>query len=382
MIKVAHCIHGLGLGGAQKLIAAIVRGRQDESLSYFVYAGLDGVLREEMAATGATVRILPRTLPKFDPNYLARLARAMRGDRIDLVHTHLFGDTLHGYLASRLAGGLPCIMTLHIGVDGLTRLQLAGYRRLLRGATRAVACSRSVRRSFQAHDPSLARKVTAIPNGIEDPSAGALDEGERSRRRQSLGVPAGSTVLASIGRLAEQKGYRYLIPAFARACRELDQDLRLVFFGDGPLRRELESLAASEGAADRVVFAGFRPDIGELLAVVDAVVFSSLWEGLPLALLEAMAAGRCIVATAIPGIQEAVRDGDQSLLVPAGAIEPLGAALARVAAEPELRRRLGRAARRRFLDEYTAGLMVQRYEDLYREVHAATAPSAARAVAG
>ncbi|MEM7586074.1 MAG: glycosyltransferase, partial [Acidobacteriota bacterium] len=105
-LRVAHCIHGLGLGGAQKVIAALVRGRQDPRLEVFVYSCHGGVHREEIAAAGATVRLLPRHLPKIDPLWAMRLGRRMRRDRIDLVHTHLFGDSLHGVLAARLAGRL------------------------------------------------------------------------------------------------------------------------------------------------------------------------------------------------------------------------------------------------------------------------------------
>src|SRR5205807_2396827 len=139
--------HGLGLGGAQEVIRQIVAGRRGD-FTYYVYTCEGGSLLGRLESAGARVRVLPRRLPKLDPGWVARLARAMRGDGIEIVHTHLFGDSLHGYLAAQAAGGLPVVMTLHSERALSTRLQQAGYRWLLRRAAQVVACGNSVRGSF------------------------------------------------------------------------------------------------------------------------------------------------------------------------------------------------------------------------------------------
>src|SRR5688572_16628258 len=112
-LRVAHLIHGLGLGGAQQIIRHIVAESDAASYEHLVYAGNDGVFRPDIEAAGARVCVVPRRLRLFDPLWLSALARRMREDRIAVVHTHLFGDNLHGYLAARWAGGIPVIMTLH-----------------------------------------------------------------------------------------------------------------------------------------------------------------------------------------------------------------------------------------------------------------------------
>jgi glycosyltransferase involved in cell wall biosynthesis len=382
-MRVAHCVHGLGLGGAQKVIAALVRGGGGGGeLQHVVYSCDDGVHRAEIEEAGALVRIVPRLVPKLDPLWVVRLARTMRRDGIELVHTHLFGDTLHGYLAARAAGAPPVVATLHIGTEGLTGLQQRGYRWLFPRCARLVACSHAVARSFDAMSRATGAPVTVVPNGIADTAAPSVDTAAREKARTELGASPHEVVLATIGRLEEQKGHAFLLPALARMAAQGPGAVRLVVIGDGALRAALEERARAEGVADRVAFTGLRPDVERLLPAIDVVVFPSLFEGLPIALLEAMAAGRCIVATDIPGIVEAVRPEREALIVPRADVAALAGALARVASDAELRQRLGAAARRRFADEFTAARMVERYGAVYREALAVSGrrlPAAARA---
>jgi glycosyltransferase involved in cell wall biosynthesis len=376
-IRVAHCVHGLGLGGAQKVIASIVRSTDPASFRHVVYSCDDGIHRAEIEAAGATVRIVPRRIPKLDPGWVVTLARAMRRDAVHLVHAHLFGDSLHGYLAARAAGGLPVVMTLHIGVEGCTPLQRRGYRWLVARAAATVACSQSVARSFGALMGPAWPVLPVIANGIDGVPDAPLPPPERATRRARVGVPPDELLFAVIGRLEEQKGHRHLLAALAALVHEHGVAATLLVLGDGSLRESLEAQARAERVEGRVVFAGLRPDVTELLPAIDVVVFSSLFEGLPVALLEAMAAGRCIVATDVPGIVEAARPEREAVVVPIGDVQGLTAGLLRVARSPELAARLGEAARRRFAAEFTAARMAERYAALYEDV--LTADGARRA---
>ncbi len=361
--NVAHCIHGLGLGGAQKVIAALARGRRSDARRTFIYSCHDGVQRREMEHAGATVRIISRHIARFDPLWAVRLARAMRRDRIDLVHTHLFGDSLHGYLGAQVAGGVPVVMTLHTRPEGLTGVQRRGYRWLLRRSSAAVACSRAVHRAFTGQG-FAARRWFTIANGLEPP-AEELPAARRRELRTALGATPETVLIAAVGRLAAEKGYSHLIAALAEV--RAGSDVRLLLVGDGPLRNALETQARASDLGRRVTFTGVRSDVPELLQAVDVVAFSSLWEGLPMVLLEAMAARRCIVTTDVPGILEAVRDGREALVVPVGNAGALAAALEQAVSDAGLRERLAATARRRFEAEFTAGAMVRAYEAVYRE---------------
>jgi glycosyltransferase involved in cell wall biosynthesis len=362
---VAHCVHGLGLGGAQKVIASIVRGTDPARLRHVVYSCDDGVHRAEIEAAGARVRIVPRRIPKLDPGWVVALGRVMRTDGVDVVHTHLFGDSLHGYLAARGAGDLPVVMTMHIGLEGLTGLQRWGYRRLMARVAQTVACSRAVERSFAPWNSAARGRLSVIVNGIEPPDPAAASGGDV---RGESGAMAGEVLLGCIGRLEEQKGHRVLLDAFARLVREGGVAARLAILGDGSLRAALAAQAAAGGVADRVYFAGVRSDVPAWLTALDVVVFSSLYEGLPVALLEAMAAARPLVVTAVPGMLEAVTADREALVVPIGDAAALAAALRRVASDPALAARLGAAAAARFSSEFTAARMVARYAALYEAV--------------
>ena len=375
-MNIAHCIHGLGLGGAQQIIATIVRLSDQRSFRHYVYSCDDGIFAAPLADAGAAVRIIPRRLPKFDPLWLNALGQAMRADRIDLVHTHLFGDTLHGYLAARLAGGVPVVTTLHIGREYCTGLQRLAYRWLLGRSSRTIACSRAVQQSFNRGWLWQRLRIDTIPNGIDLPAPEAPC-GAAVRAR--FGLPADVKLVASVGRFVESKGFTYLLTAFSELCGFIQDDVRLLLIGDGPLRATLEQQAAAEGIADRVVFTGTRDDVRRVLAGVDLVVFSSLWEGLPVALLEAMAAGRPIVATSAPGIREVVSDGRDALVVPPRDSWGLAQAMRTALADTALADALGAAARRLCAQEFSAERMVGSYEQVYRDLDVQGTPAPAAA---
>lgn len=368
-MRVAHLIHGLGLGGAQQVIRFLVAARSP-GFEHFVYSCHGGVFERPIAAAGATVRIVPRRLPKLDPLWVLALARQMRRDGIEVVHGHLFGDSLHGYFACRLRGLVPMVMTIHNSADARTGLQLRGYRHLLGARTLPVACTEFVRRSFVETHGAVAERLQTIANGIPDRPAPASRQDLRAELAAALGLPADALWLATLGRLAEQKAYGVLLEALAR-LPAATPDWRLVLLGDGPLRGELEARAGALGLAERVVFAGFRDDAAALLPAFDGVVFSSHFEGLPIALLEAMAAGKPVVSTAVGGIPAALEDEREALLVPPRDPAALAAGLARLLADGGLRERLGAAARRRYQREFHADAMARSYEEVYRRALAA-----------
>lgn len=368
-MKIAHLIHGLGLGGAQQVIRYLVAARSAD-FEHFVYSCHGGVFAEPIAEAGATVRIVPRHLSKLDPLWVWSLARQMRRDAVDVVHGHLFGDSLHGYFACRLRGLTPMVLTLHNSADARTKLQLRGYRYLLGARTLPIACAEFVRRSFIAEYGPVAERVETIANGIPERRAGR----ERSELRAALAaewkLDPQAFWFATLGRLAEQKAYDVLLDALALLPAEAPP-WRLVLLGDGPLRPMLEAKAAALGLAPKVVFALFRDDAAALLPAFDSVVFSSHFEGLPIALLEAMAAGKAVVSTAVGGIPAALEDEKEGLLLPPRDPALLAKRLGRVLTDQALCASLGKMARRRYEAEFHADKMARRYEEVYRQALAA-----------
>jgi glycosyltransferase involved in cell wall biosynthesis len=239
--------------------------------------------------------------------------------------------------------------------------------RLLRGRTDgAIAVSGSTRDFLVRERFVPAERVRLIWNGapLEEFAPAARERARRVRRE--LGIPEEALVFGTIGRLNAQKGHRFLLQAAALLFPRVAV-ARLLIAGDGDLMAELRQQAAGLGLADRVVFAGHRTDVPDLLGALDVFCISSLYEGTPLALFEAMAAGRAIVSTAVDGCREVLEDGTTGLLVPPGDAPALARGLERVLGDAALRAALGRralAASRRYDVSACVDQMQAFYDDL------------------
>ncbi len=369
-LKVAHFIHSLELGGAQQVVRTLAGSARPGGPKHRVYAGGGGVFHDELVRTGTDVRVIARRLPKFDPVWLLRLGAELRRDPVDLVHAHLFGDSLHGTIAARLANRPPVVITLHNSIDDFTRIQRAGYAWMLPRAARVVACSEAAGRTFRECFGDRVPVIDVIPNGIV-PSPPTADLARATAdARAVLGVPADAQLVGAIGRLVPQKGFSYLLSAFRIVADRVGDRARLVIVGSGPDLGALQAQVVALGLERRVLLAGFRSDVREIMPAFDVVAFSSLYEGLPVALLEAMAAGVAVVATSVPGLAEVLIDRQTALMAPARSPEALADALCYALREPEVRRGLGASGRELFGRCYTADRMVERYEAVYGEVMA------------
>jgi glycosyltransferase involved in cell wall biosynthesis len=204
-----------------------------------------------------------------------------------------------------------------------------------------------------------------IPNGIPV-RAFARPAGTGEAWRAANGIPGDAVVFVSVARFEAPKNTAALLDAFAALGDRPEGILLLV--GDGPLRAELEERARALGIAERVRFTGSRRDIPEVLAASDVFVLASLFEGHPLSVMEAMAAGRPVVATSVGGVPEMVRSGETGILVPTGDVAALSGALRQMLESPELRRRMGASAARTAAEHFDISRMAGAYERLYEEI--------------
>jgi len=207
-------------------------------------------------------------------------------------------------------------------------------------------------------------KVVTIYNGVQTNEFAALAARAAARGRRAFGIPAGAPLVGAVGRLHRQKGFTDLITALAQVREHLPA-VRLLLVGDGELRGDLEAHAQALGLSEVVTFAGLRTDIPEILAELDLFALPSLWEGLPNVVLEAMAAGLPVVATAVGGTPEVVVDGVSGLLVPPHDPAALAEALVFLLRDPGMRRKIGQAGRKRVGQCFSVGQMVRKTEDLY-----------------
>jgi glycosyltransferase involved in cell wall biosynthesis len=339
--------------------------------------GLVGLKREEPASRllmdeGIAVHHLNRG--RFDPRIasdLVSLARA-RGARI--LHVHGYAAADFGRIAARRAGAA---LVLH---EHFADPRMPAYQgladRLLAGLTdRAIAVSGSTRDFLVRERHVPAARVRLIWNGAPLDEFAQPPPGARERVRAEWGLGPDALAIGTVGRLSEQKGQRDLLEAAARVVAA-DARARFVLVGDGDLRPALEAQAHALGLGDRVVFAGHRTDVPSVLAALDVVCISSTYEGTPLALFEAMAAGRAIVSTAVDGCREVLGHERTALLSPARDPAALARNLERVLSDESLRRALGAAAAAESR-RYDIAECVRQIEALYDEVLAERASGAA-----
>jgi glycosyltransferase involved in cell wall biosynthesis len=365
-IRIHVLIDTLGVGGAEVLLGDLAAAAPLAGVELTV-----GYLKD-VDAGHAAVRLRaagvePRCVaipPRLGLEAFRRVRRHLAHVRPDLVHTHLgSADVLGGPAARSL--GLPTVATIHSHAPASTRRDRAKARLMTAArrasAARVIAVSESARAAYLAAGAAPER-VVVVHNGI----LGRAQPGAGARVRSELGLGPHDLVAAMVSSLRPEKGHDVALDT-VRASLDRFPSLRLVVAGDGPLRRSLERAAA--GLGDRVVLAGYRPDVMAVLDAADVLVQPSRADAFPTAILEAMAASVPVVATDVGGIGELVRDGVTGTLVAGPPSAPaFAAALAALLEDGPRRRRLGSAGRERFEQEFTAAHWVQRLREVYVEV--------------
>jgi len=300
----------------------------------------------------------------IDPQCVRGLMQLFRKHRINAVHSHEFTMAVYGAAASRLLG-LPQVITMHGNYETCkVRRRRIALRWAMRQSDHTVMVSRATQRAFAA-DLGLAESLTTVvPNGVP------VRSGNAERVRKEFGVQPGECVLLAVGTLERRKGHRVLLEALARLEeRGLNKPWKLIIAGGrgGDQHQALRDFVRDKAWADRVHIVTNRSDISELLALSEIFVMPSLWEGLPMALLEAMIAGKAIVASSASGIPEAIADGREGLLSPPADVEALAEALQSLLIDPIRRVALGEAAATRARSDFTVQVMADRYEMLYTD---------------
>jgi glycosyltransferase involved in cell wall biosynthesis len=363
-LRVLWLIKGLGPGGAERLLVsqAVVRDREafDCQAAYLLPWKDHFVARLEAAEVPVRCLGVRREL---DLRWSRRLRRLLRDGHYDVVHVH---SPYAAGVARVVVRSLP--RHLRPAVVSTEHNIWQGYRpstRLLTAATFGwgdawLAVSEAVRASLPDR---LRDRFEVVVNGV------LIDElvahrGSRQQARDELGLRPDEVAIATVANLHRQKGYPDLMLA-ARALVDRGYPVRFIAIGQGPLEAELHELHGSLGLGDRFAFLGYRSDVPRLLSGCDMFVLASLYEGYPIAVMEALVMGLPVVATSVGGNLEAIRHGIEGLLVPPASPDRLAAALQELVLEPELRRRMSSAAMERG-NHFDMRRAVRRIEAIYR----------------
>lgn len=350
-LRVAHVIHSLGGGGAEGLLVEIARGAAAAGLE-IVVIGLSDAEDDRVAAqlVRAGARVHQLHAGRYDVTAVVRVARLLRRERVDVVHTHLKHADLVGGVAARLVG-LASVSTLHVieaqptSLAAKLRVRLAVSARSLL-AQRVIALSQAQRRWYAALGG--ARRLIVIPNGVREP----LPKRTRDEVRAELDVPDGVPLLLTLSLMRPEKGHEVYLDALADLPADVEYVAALA--GDGPLLEAIRARVAAEPAlARRVRVLGFRRDADDLLQAADVVVHPSLADALPTALISAIAAGRPVLATQVGGIPDIVQEA-AGVLVPPGDSRALKEGIMTVLGDKSAWAEMGVAARAHYESTYTA----------------------------
>ena len=393
-IRVLRVIARLNMGGPALHVAYLTEGLAPKGYDTTLVAGTVSIGEQSMAyvaeGLGVQVVTIPHLHREISPiqDLLAtfRLARMMRETRPTILHTHTAKAGAVGRTAALIAGrGRPAIVvhTFHGHV-------LRGYfgrfwtfvfrmleRILARTTDALVAVSPEVRDELVALKVAPASKFHVIRLGIELESRLAEPEEARAETRRVMGVRDNRFLVGWTGRMTGVKRTDVVLEGFA-LLRRSGVRATLCMVGDGPDRPKIEELASELGIVRDVLFTGYQEDVGPFFAAFDAFVLPSANEGTPVTAIEALAAGRPVVATRVGGVPDVVRDGEDGILIDPGSPEQLADALARLAGDPELRARMGDSGRSRMIGRYAVSRLVDDVDALYRELLARKLPPAKR----
>lgn len=301
-----------------------------------------------------------------DPRGLMRLARLVRAWRPDVLHSHMVHANLLAR-AVRLVAPVPALVsTIHNIYEG-GRLRMAAYRLTNCLVDHMTIVSQAAADRFVGEGIVPQRLLTVVPNGVDTEQIRNVPAGAGQALRRSLSIEDRFVWLA-VGRFEIAKDYPNMLRAFARV-RERQPLAILLLVGKGSLQEETEALVAELGIGGAVRFLGVRDDVPLVMSAADAYVMSSAWEGMPMVLLEAAAAGLPIVATAVGGNQEVVVDDESGFLAPPRDHEALASAMVRLGSLPEARRRaMGQRGHEHIRSHYGLGRLAGQWEEIYREV--------------
>jgi len=383
-IKVLRVIARLNVGGPALHVAYLSAGLADRGYDTTLVAGKVGAGEESMAFVAEQRGVRIETLddlhreiaPLRDLRTILRLARLIRSERPTILHTHTAKAGAVGRIAALLAGDArpPVIVhTFHGHVlRGYFNPALTAAFRLLeqllaRVATKLVAVSPEVRDDLVALGVAPAAKFAVVRLGIELDERVDYDEEGRKATRRLLGIPPDAFVVGWIGRMTAVKRTEDIARTL-QALVERGVDGYLCLVGDGPDRTRLERRMHELGVAKRCLFVGYQENVARFYDAMDVLLLTSVNEGTPVSVIEALAAGRPVVATRVGGVSDVVRDGVDGFLAEVADVESLAARLAELAGDPELRTRMGNAGRAHVVDRYAVERLVDDIDRLYRSL--------------
>lgn len=357
-VNLIHVILKLDVGGLERVVIDLLR-----NLNLRIYNPIlcclekYGTMIQEVNELGIDVIALGKKEEGLELSLIPRLAKILRQNKIDILHSHNSSPHFYSTLAGKVAGTPINIYTIH-GQELHRADKLLSYM-----TDMIVAVSDDARKLMVRRGGIPQRKVMTILNGI--------DEGKYhsdvnvTLKKRSIGLAEDDLVIGIVARLAPEKDHNTLLEAFKIVLQKTNKKVKLVVVGDGNLRKELEEKARHISISENTIFLGERHDVPELLATFDLFVLSSLTEGISLTLLEAMAAGLPIVATNVGGNPEIVLNNQTGIIVPSRDPISMANGIVKVIGNINKAKQMGEMGKDRMAKVFSVKTMAKKYEEVY-----------------
>lgn len=364
-IRLMQITHDLAIGGLQQVIVNLCRTIDKNKFDVSVLCLRDGgEFLDEVEEMNIKVYVLPQKSNGVDYFAFLKVAKILRQENIDIIHTHNTQPFIDGTIGAIFSNTRTLVHTDHArNFPDKKRYMFAEWL-MSKYAYKVVGVSEHTSQNLVNYEKISKNKIITIPNGIDESIYNIKIN--KDNKKKELGIDPSSPVIGLGVRLTQQKGITYLLKAMTSIISAFP-DITLLIAGQGESESELKNEAKELGVDKNIRFIGPRMDMPEILKILDLYVLPSIFEGLPMVLLEAMAAGCPIVATDVGGNSMAVIDGKTGVLVETKRPQLLADAIIRLLNDPELRDEYAKNAYERFKAEFTVATMTTRYENLYSE---------------
>ncbi len=365
-LRILHLISSAGFYGAESMLLNLAKsleaGGSRNVIGVFRNARNPNTEIAERAEENHLTTEIIACRRRVDMSSIQEIKNIIYKHGIDLVHTHGCKANVYGLLAAAPVR-VPLVATCHMAWPDRS-VALRAYhsldRLVLRGFQKVVSVSAAIEASLLRCGLN-AKKLITVANGI-DLAPFRIDQAQRG-----LEVPTDQVTIGIVGRLIPVKGHRYLLEAARELLMEFP-NIQFLFVGDGPERQALNRMVSMLGLDSRVIFAGKQRDMPAVYASIDILVLPSLSEGMPMTLIEAMVAGRPVIASRVGDIPKLVKHGETGLLVEPGSPEALKQAISQLLSDPALRSELALQGQQWASEQFSAGTMARRYQDVYRDI--------------
>jgi glycosyltransferase involved in cell wall biosynthesis len=356
-------------GGAERVAAKVTAGLDPERFERFICmtrARPEPTFRSELQEAGVRVLSLDRRSP-LDVMHWRPLVELLRNQPIDILHAHKFGSNAWGSVLGRVVGVPVVIAHEHVwSFEGQRLRRFVDRSVIARNADVILAVSNETRRQMITVEGVAASPIHVLPNGIPPlprPSGDGL--------RAELAIPTDAPVIGTLSQLRPQKALEILVSASVPLALRFP-DLAVLIAGRGSEEQRLRSLIREHGLEGTVFLLGPRRDVPEILDALDLAICCSRYEGMPLSVMEYMAASKPVVATAVGGVPDLIDDGVHGLLIPPEDPHRLADAIAELLSDPDRAAEMGRRGNERQRREFDLSTMVRRLEELYIELYRAS----------